>query len=50
MTEDRYTNTEADAGRFEAIYGDAEVYDDRPTRSEILAMERDYSWDSDGAE
>jgi hypothetical protein len=49
VTEDRYTNTERDAGRFEDIYGDAEVYDDRPARSEILAMERDYSWEPDGA-
>jgi hypothetical protein len=48
VIEDRYTTTEHDAGRFEDIFGDAEVYDDRPTRSEVLAAEHDYSWESDG--
>lgn len=35
---DLYTNTEADAGRFERMYGD-EGYDDRPTRRECEADE-----------
>lgn len=49
MTEDRYTTTEADAGRFERVFGDADRYDDRPTRAEIERELADYSWDPNGA-
>lgn len=47
--DDRVTSTEVDAGRFEREFGDAERYDDRPTRAEIEREQADYSWDSNGA-
>lgn len=40
---DVFTNSELDAAAFETVFGDADAFDDRPTRDEI-DREEGSSW------